>query len=48
LYGIRKGIGVIADYKGYLYLTIYVPWRNWKTQGSLHQLRSAKPHSSYK
>ena len=42
LHGIRKGIGVLAEDKGYFYLAIYVPWRNWRTQGPLLQLKSAK------
>jgi len=45
LYGIRKGIGVIAENGDYIYLAIYVPWRNWRIQGPLLQLKSAKPPS---
>jgi hypothetical protein len=43
LYGIRKGIGVIAEDGDYIYLAIYVPWRIWRIQGPLLQLKSAKP-----
>ena len=42
LHGVRKGIGVLAEYKGSFYLAIYVPWRDWRTQGPLLQLNSAK------
>jgi hypothetical protein len=42
LHGVRKGIGVLADYKGYFYLAIYVPWRDWRTQGPLLLLKSAR------
>jgi hypothetical protein len=42
LYGIRKGIGVIAEDGDYIYLAIYVPWRIWRIQGPLLQLKSAK------
>ena len=43
LYGIRKGIGVIAEDGDYIYLAIYVPWRIWRIQGPLLLLKSAKP-----
>ena len=42
LYGIRKGIGVVAEEGDYIYLAIYVPWRIWRIQGPLLQLKSAK------
>ena len=42
LHGVRKGIGVLAEHKGYFYLAIYVPWRDWRTQGPILQLKSAK------
>jgi hypothetical protein len=47
LYGIRKGIGVIAERGDYIYLAIYVPWRDWRVQGLLLLLKSLKPSSSY-
>jgi len=30
LYGIRKGVGVVAEDGDYIYLAIYVPWRIWR------------------
>jgi hypothetical protein len=42
LYGIRKGIGVVAEDEDYIYLAIYVPWRYWRVQGPLLQLKSLK------
>ena len=42
LYGIRKGIGVVAEDRDYIYLAIYVPWRRWRVQGPLLLLKSAK------
>jgi hypothetical protein len=42
LYGIRKGIGVIAEDKDYIYPAIYVPWRYWRVQGPLLLLKSLK------
>ncbi len=44
LYGIRKGIGVVAEDedKDYIYLAIYVPWRYWRVQGPLLLLKSLK------
>jgi len=42
LYGIRKGIGVVAEDGDYIYLAIYVPWRYWRVQGPLLLLKSAK------
>jgi hypothetical protein len=42
LYGIRKGIGVVADEGDYIYLAIYVPWRIWRLHGPLLRLKSAK------
>ncbi len=43
LYGIRKGIGVIADEDKYIHLAIYVPWRLSREQGPLLYLKSVKP-----
>ncbi len=42
LYGIRKGIGVVADDGSYIHLAIYVPWRLSREQGSLLYLKSVK------
>jgi len=42
LYGIRKGIGVVAEDENYIYLAVYVPWRNWRVEGPLLYLRSTK------
>jgi hypothetical protein len=42
LYGIRKGIGVVAEDEKHIYLAIYVPWRRWRTQGPLLLLKSLK------
>jgi hypothetical protein len=42
LYGIRKGIGVVADDENHIYLAIYVPWRRWRIEGPLIMFRSSK------
>jgi len=42
LYGIRKGIGVVADKGGYIHLAVYVPWRRWIVEGPLLYLKSLK------
>jgi hypothetical protein len=42
LYGIRKGIGVVAEDGKHIYLAIYVPWRRWRIQGPLLLLKSLK------
>ena len=42
LYGIRKGIGVVAEDEKYIYLAVYVPWRRWRVQGPLLRLKSPK------
>jgi hypothetical protein len=42
LYGIRKGIGVVAEDGKHIYLAVYVPWRRWRIQGPLLLLKSLK------
>jgi hypothetical protein len=42
LYGIRKGIGVVAEDGKHIYLAVYVPWRRWQIQGPLLLLKSLK------
>jgi len=42
LYGIRKGIGVVAEDEDYIHLAVYVPWRRWRVDGPLLYLKSAK------
>lgn len=42
LYGIRKGIGVVADEGGYIHLAVYVPWKRWMVEGPLLHLKSLK------
>jgi len=42
LYGIRKGIGVVAEGGDLIYFAVYVPWRRWRTDGPLLFLKSFK------
>ncbi len=42
LYGIRKGIGVVAEDENYIHLAIYVPWRRWGVENPLLYLKSIK------
>jgi hypothetical protein len=42
LYGIRKGIGVVAEDGKHIYLAVHVPWRRWQIQGPLLLLKSLK------
>ena len=42
LYGIRKGLGVIAEDEECVHLAIYVPWRRWRLEGPLIYLKSVK------
>ncbi len=42
LYGIRKGIGVVAEDENYIHLAVYVPWRRWRVDGPLLYLKSIK------
>ena len=42
LYGIRKGIGVVAEDEEYIHLAIYVPWRRWRREEPLLCLKSPK------
>lgn len=42
LYGIRKGIGVVAEDKDCIHLAVYVPWRRTFEEGPLLFLRSSK------
>jgi len=42
LYGIRKGIGVVADEGEHIHFAVYVPWRRWRVEGPLLHLRSLK------
>lgn len=42
LYGIRKGVGVVAEEEEAIHLSVYVPWRRWRADGPLLYLTSAK------
>lgn len=43
LYGIRKGIGVVAeDREETIHFAVYVPWRRWRISGPLLYLKSTK------
>jgi len=46
LYGIRKGIGVVAEDEDSIYFAVYVPWRRWQRDGPLLFLKSVKSRSS--